>query len=207
MEIALNILRGKYGLAKTFWLFWFIPSILIGILLSPLIYIPFLIELNNKSYLLAAAIAIAVPVLYILYNIIMIVASWNAASLYSGLKIWPILAKIYVLVSVLALSYGIYAALQPDDITDRTSSTALPFEGYWQTSCSHNSGILIMYAGGTEFSIQFCSGEGCSDPGKYKPNTSIINDPDYEIIDDTHMKIKDHFGFRTYTLCQTLSNP
>lgn len=202
MAIVANLLRGKYGLAKTFWLFWFLPSAVIGILLSPEIYVPFLIKLNSISYSAAAIIAFSVPTLFILYNGIMIIANWNAANSYTGSNFWIILAKIYIAISLIALSYGIYVTFSDGNNTENSPNRTLPFEGYWQTNCSDNSGILFTYVGGTEFSVQFCSGIGCSDPGKYKPNTSIINDPDYKIIDDTHMYIKDHFGFRKYTLCQ-----
>ncbi|MDH5389070.1 MAG: hypothetical protein OEY06_11565 [Gammaproteobacteria bacterium] len=110
MEITANLIRGKYGLAKTFWLLWFFPSILFGILLDPEIYFPFIISLNQKSYYLAMSFSFFIPVLFYLFNIVMAVANWNAANHYEGFKAWPLLTKVYIVISLLALSYGTYIA-------------------------------------------------------------------------------------------------
>ncbi len=203
LAIATKLIKGQYGLAKTFWLFWFIPSIFISYLLRPEKYILFLISLNQTNYYLAATVALTTGLAYFSYNIVMMVANWNASSSYSGFKLWSILTKLYIFFIALAIGYSLYNSPKKEPKDDTELNKPFPFEGYWQTNCGHNSGIVIMHVGGAEFSVQFCSGAGCSDPGKYKPNTSIIDDPDYEIVDDTHMFIKDHFGKRKYTLCQT----
>jgi hypothetical protein len=207
MDIAARIIKGEFGLAKTFWLFWFVPSIFINYLLGTEEYILFLISLNQTNYYLAATVALATGVIYISCNIAMMVANWNAASGYSGLKVWPVLTKLYILIIALVIGYSLFDSFTNKPLDDAGANKSFPFEGYWQTKCGDNSGIVIMHVTGAEFSVQFCSGAGCSDPGKYKPNTSIINDTDYKIIDEKHMYIKDHFGNRKYTLCQTPHNP
>lgn len=74
------LLAGCHGLARTFWLWGFIPLLILNVVLSGIPY-PVIV------YVLPAVLC---------YKVFVIIAIWNAAGLYKGSVIWTILSRIWV---------------------------------------------------------------------------------------------------------------
>jgi len=90
---------GDFGLPKTYWLFGVLANIVlkgVTILVSA-----------SDSILLIGVSLLAIVV----YSIIQMIGLWNAASRYTGSKVWAILAKISVVLGVLVILVSIGAML------------------------------------------------------------------------------------------------
>jgi len=87
---------GDFGLAKTYWLYGVLVSIVWNILI--------------QGAILSDSIALIIVVLLvtIIYSVFLLTGVWNASNRYTGLKIWAILAKIYVVLSVITLVLTIF---------------------------------------------------------------------------------------------------
>ncbi len=84
--------NGDFGLAKTFWLYNILASVVANILMKLVVSIEFLI------FVLVAIIAYSIPAL---------IGLWKSASKYNGSKIWSVLAKIWPVFSVISLIFTI----------------------------------------------------------------------------------------------------
>ncbi len=92
-----RFIAGDYGLAKTYWLF--------GVLVSIFIKVAFnLVQSDNGAFIIS--------VLFVAYLCALLVATWNAARKYKGLKIWAILAVLVVLSGLLSTSGPLLASLR-----------------------------------------------------------------------------------------------
>ena len=76
--------RGDYGLAKTFWLWGVLVTIILQLLLK---------------YLSGVA-AITMSLLALIYAVLWSVSMWRAANKYTGRRLWPILAKVVVILNI-----------------------------------------------------------------------------------------------------------
>jgi hypothetical protein len=79
--------NGDFGLAKTYWLY----GVLVGIV--------------SNILMLGATptMALLLVLVMIVYAAFQLTGVWNASNRYTGLKIWAILAKIAVVISILSL--------------------------------------------------------------------------------------------------------
>ena len=86
---------GDFGLAKTYWLYGVLVSIVGNILM--------------QGAVLSGSIALIIVLLLvvIIYAVFQLTGVWNASNRYTGLKIWAILAKISAVLSVLGLILGL----------------------------------------------------------------------------------------------------
>ncbi|MGB9237166.1 MAG: hypothetical protein WCC04_22380 [Terriglobales bacterium] len=73
-------------------------------------------------------------------------------------------------------------------------SSEYPFAGFWKTQCSDTSGLAIAPAGDGYYSISFCGPGGCFEPGTYRPNSRIANDPNYHIINNDEIEVSGKGG-------------
>ena len=52
------------------------------------------------------------------------------------------------------------------------------------------------------YSVSFCGPGGCFEPGTYRPNTPIVGDPEYQVIDSNTLGISRKDGtFQQYSRC------
>lgn len=80
-----KFIHGNFGLAKTYWLFGVFARLVVFIIIT-------------KSGDYSAKLSGVIIVTYIAYSIIWLLAMFNAARLYKGLKIWSVLAFIMIFV-------------------------------------------------------------------------------------------------------------
>ena len=81
------------------------------------------------------------------------------------------------------------------------------FTGFWKVNCSDAFGVQIKRQPSNLFSISFCGPGGCFGPGEWTPNSPIIGDPNYRVINATILEIKHGQGWTRYTRCTTDTNP
>jgi hypothetical protein len=81
-----KLLAGDFGLAKTYWLFWFLAG-------APL-YIGAMIQGTALAFMLYCLALTP-------YHVVIWIAVWNAANKYQGSDFWYWLAKIVVIFSIL----------------------------------------------------------------------------------------------------------
>ena len=77
-------------------------------------------------------------------------------------------------------------------------SKSHPLSGFWKRSKCHDFGLAIGPVSDKEYYISFCGPGGCFEKGMYRPNSSIIGDNNYQIIDDDVIEVKSKKGFRRY---------
>lgn len=81
------------------------------------------------------------------------------------------------------------------------------FTGFWKGNCSDAFGVQIKKQPGNLFSVTFCGPGGCIAPGEWMPNTSIVGDSKYRIINATTLEIQKVQRWDRYTRCTTDTNP
>lgn len=80
------------------------------------------------------------------------------------------------------------------------------FTGFWKVNCTDAFGVQIKKQPGNLFSVSFCGPGGCFAPGEWRPNTPIIGDPKYRILNRTTIEIGGQ-GWTRYARCTTDTNP
>jgi len=123
-------------------------------------------------------------------------------------------AIIFVVLLYLFIYYGTsyYKAKEKfRDTTPRNSRNieqfivydpAFPFIGFWKSDCTDNSGLAIEKTEDGLYSVTHCGPGGCFKPGTYRPNTTLVNDPLYKIIDNNTIEVKGNAGCRTSYRCE-----
>jgi len=91
MNIFNNLILGNFSLAKTFWIFYFLPSLLFNALV--------LYRQGNYPNL-PISIFLLIYAVPIIYRILSIVAVWNSSGKYKGKKIWFYLVRFIIAVNV-----------------------------------------------------------------------------------------------------------
>jgi hypothetical protein len=86
-------------------------------------------------------------------------------------------------------------------------SSPTDFTGFWKGNCSDAFGVQIKRQPGNLFSVSFCGPGGCFGPGEWMPNTPIIGDPKYRVINATTLEIEHGQGWDRYTRCTMDTNP
>jgi hypothetical protein len=84
---------------------------------------------------------------------------------------------------------------------DASPTATHPFAGFWKEgNCADEFGLAIAPAGPL-YSVSFCGPGGCFDPGTYRPNTKLIDDPHYRVIDGDTIEVSGGNGFAKYVRC------
>lgn len=82
------------------------------------------------------------------------------------------------------------------------------YAGFWKGNCEDELGLQIMPLRDGLYSVSFCNSGGCSTPGAYRPNTRIENDPMYDVLSATRIKLRhQEGGYSTYVKCTPDTNP
>lgn len=79
--------------------------------------------------------------------------------------------------------------------------------GFWKGHCSDAFGVQIKKQTANLFSVSFCGSGDCFEPGTWEPNTPIVGDPHYRLINPATLAIEHSGGWETYTKCTTDTNP
>jgi len=87
-----KLASGDFGLAKTYWVF----GVLVGMAIS------FLSSIVGVFFSLGAIYLL--NLLHTIYFIPVALGTWRAADMYSGNKIWAVLAKIAIVLGVISLT-------------------------------------------------------------------------------------------------------
>lgn len=90
----LKLIHGNYGLFKTFWLFSFIPVLILNQFGN-------IISKRGTDDLLNFFIFFSFA-----YSILTSISIWNAANKYTGKKIWIFLSKFSVITNILIISFS-----------------------------------------------------------------------------------------------------
>jgi hypothetical protein len=85
-------------------------------------------------------------------------------------------------------------------------SATHPLAGFYKDEgCADSFGLAIGPANEKEYYISFCGPGGCFAAGTYRPNTTIYNDPKYEVITNDKIKIMGDGGWSTNVRCPSRS--
>jgi hypothetical protein len=100
-------------------------------------------------------------------------------------------------VSLAATAFASEAAAQPANYT-----------GFWKRNCQDEVGVQITRLREKLYSFSFCNPDGCTLPGKYRPNSPIDGDPTYDVQSATRMRLKhDDQSYTPYQKCTSDSKP
>jgi hypothetical protein len=83
----------------------------------------------------------------------------------------------------------------------------MDFTGFWKGNCTDAFGVQIKKQTSELFSISFCGPGGCFAPGEWTPNTPIVGDPKYRVLNPTTIEIGNGQNWARYTRCTTETNP
>ena len=110
-----------------------------------------------------------------------------------------------------ALAYSIYQVVTMDTNDPGKSSKNIleylksdpdyPLIGFWKNRCQDNFGLAINKAVENGYSISFCGPGGCFKPDSYRPDSPIYGDTDYQVIDESTLRVKGRDGFSIYFRC------
>ncbi len=78
-------------------------------------------------------------------------------------------------------SLNIAAFLKPDE--------SYPFIGLWKKDCKDRVGLAIDKAADGKYSVSRCTSFDCYKPGTYMPNTTLIDDQKFRVIDKNTIEI------------------
>lgn len=121
MDAIERLWNGRYGLAKTYWLWGVAAGLAWSIALS-------LIAPESPAALAAVCMAVA-------YNIVTSVGIWRAAGVYQGPKAWAILARVAVALGMAWLALMAVAVIASTVLPHRT-----PAPGSAQAPAAHGPG-------------------------------------------------------------------
>jgi len=91
-----RLVGGKYGLAKTFWLY----GLLVGIVFN----VAKLAAQTSHLQILYVGIVIV----HFMYLPLLLIGAWRASDAYQGNKAWPILVKISIVIAPISIAFDIY---------------------------------------------------------------------------------------------------
>lgn len=78
-----------------------------------------------------------------------------------------------------------------------------PYAGFWKDeNCNDNFGWAIGPIDESTYYVSFCGPNGCFKEGEYRPNTSLTNDPKYNIVDMNTIDFWSRSGWSTHVRCK-----
>ena len=144
-----RLVRGDFGLARTYWLF----NVLVGFAIYVLVGAVGSAGSQPTASLVVAGIWFG----YVPYQVLVLIGVWKAAGTYRGLALWSVLARVaavlgsigvvVALVAVLMLARLSLALVAPDEDTSGQTSTEV---GELSSSTDVDSGVADVEAAGTE---------------------------------------------------------
>jgi hypothetical protein len=187
--------KGDISLVKTFWLCWLLPAIafpvlksLLSLVLAPILGILYLFVF----FILSIAFSI--------YQIICVKGLWSSATKYEGKKIWSLASKVFIIFGLVLTVYSGYQKFtEPKIDTHDPGRTAekmaiptkeFPLSGFYKDKPTEDFGFAIGPNENGTYYISFCGPGGCFKPGTYLPDTTIIDDSNYGVIDNNTIKFR-----------------
>jgi hypothetical protein len=82
----------------------------------------------------------------------------------------------------------------------------IDFTGFWKGNCTDAFGVQIKKQSGNLYSVSFCGPGGCFAPGEWTPNTTIVSDAKYRVINATTIEVRNEKGW-TIHRCTTDTSP
>lgn len=77
-----------------------------------------------------------------------------------------------------------------------------PYAGFWKDeNCKDNFGWAIGPIDKELYYVSFCGPGGCFKEGTYRPNTTILNDPKYNVVDENKIDFWSQSGWSTHVRC------
>jgi hypothetical protein len=73
-----------------------------------------------------------------------------------------------------------------------------PFGGFWKRKNQSRFGLAIGPAQGAMYFFSFCGPGGCSEKEQFRPFNTIVDNPDFKIIDENTIEMKGRNGFVQY---------
>ena len=73
-----------------------------------------------------------------------------------------------------------------------------PLGGFWKRHSTSEHGLAVGPAGDGLYFVSFCGPGGCFEKGQYRPNTALVGDPQYRVIDDNTIEVMGKNGFNRY---------
>lgn len=98
MELIRCLWRGDMPLVKTYWLFGVVASIMFNITFT---YIGYQDDTFTSGF--GGFIVLGWLLFYFIYSVFICVAIWRSANKYQGLQRYAVLAKVAVILGVMAL--------------------------------------------------------------------------------------------------------
>ena len=203
--------RGDIGLSKVFWIYGVAVIIFLWLVFAGVLYRLAIGGVDKTLFpgLLLLSLLIG-------YQILVSVGVWRSAGNYSGKRVWAFLARSTTVLAGILLLANIWVMAQVFrlDAHDPSRNSAnvaahidrkpeLPFSGFWKGECGEDFGLAIEPSpNGSNYSVSFCGPGGCFKPGTYRPDTSLINDPKYKIVDNNTIEVSSRDGFSRYVRCQ-----
>ena len=81
-------------------------------------------------------------------------------------------------------------------------SESHPYAGFWKDEgCDDNFGWAIGPVDKNIYCVSFCRPGGCFKDGEYRPNTTLINDQKYNIVDENTIDFWSDSGWSTHVRC------
>jgi hypothetical protein len=88
------------------------------------------------------------------------------------------------------------------------AAKAPDYAGFWKRNCVDEFGLQVKPLRDGLYAVSFCNLDGCSAPGGYRPNTRIENDPMYEVLSATRIKVRyQEGGYSLYVKCASDASP
>ncbi len=210
MNTLRRLWNGDLSLPVAFW-FGGVAVLVVVMFVLP----NFLLALGGAAATESVFISIAVAILACGYQSLATVGAWRSAGRYAGPKVWALLARmsspLLLAVLVAQLVFVIYMISIDTDDPSRSSANAastlkpdpaFPLTGFWKTHCAQNFGLVVEPSGqANTYAVSFCGPGGCFKRGTYRPNTTILNDPNYKLIDDNTIEVLSKDGFTRYSRC------
>jgi len=114
----------------------------------------------------------------------------------------PRFIQLFVLLSCLC-----FLPLACNKRVEPVKSTPPDLTGFWKTRCSNAFGVQIKKQTADLYSVSFCGPGGCFEPNTWEPNTPIIGDPNYRLVNPATLALLRGDTWQTYTKCTTEANP
>lgn len=73
-----------------------------------------------------------------------------------------------------------------------------PLGGFWKTRPQNNHGLAIGRATEDTYFVSFCGPGGCFEKDTWRPNSPIVGDENYRVLDNDTIEIRSKKGFKKY---------
>jgi hypothetical protein len=216
MNTMRRLWNGELSLPVAFWIGG------VAVLIVVVFVLPtFLLALGTVAATEFLVISVGIAIVAAAYQVLATVGTWRSARRYAGPRAWAVLARVFSLLSLALLVAQLALVIQMAsvDTADSARSSAnaagtlkadpaFPFTGFWKTDCAQNFGLVVEPSGkANTYAVSFCGPGGCFRPGTYRPDTTILNDPSYKVVDDDTIDVLSKDGFTRYARCTRLAPP